>query len=51
METLEVTQTKVDEDGLTWEAASVKETQHSLGGHPPWLVDDHKNEYKIETSI
>ena len=22
-----------------------------LGGHPPRLADDHKNEYKIETSI
>lgn len=48
---IKTTQAKVDEDRLMVESGRVKETQGCLGGHPPRLVDDHKNEYKIETSI
>lgn len=49
---LKTTQAKVDEDKLMVESTRVRETQgRRLGGHPPRLVDDHKNEYKIETSI
>lgn len=47
----ELERVKVEKDGHMREAVSVRGTVNGLGGHPPRLVDDHKNEYKIETSI
>lgn len=47
----ELERVKVDRDELMRMAVDRRRTVNGLGGHPPRLVDDHKNEYKIETSI
>lgn len=51
MEGQELARVKADRDSVMDPVVGRSGIVNSLGGHPPQLVDDHKNEYKIETSI
>lgn len=51
MNILVSTHAEVDVDGLMNVSSGGKEMESAWVANPPWLVDDHKNGYKIETSI